>query len=274
MFSNWQKGAMNRMSRLHKKTAIVTGGTEGIGKATVRRLAEEGARVAFCGRRLELGYTVEAEFRSAGMDVTFFPCDVSDVVQIGRFVVKSLELLGTLDIIVCNAGGGRALPWPEHDDENWEGTLRLNLDSVYHLCRLCWPHMTNTGGGSIVAISSLSAWGAIGQTQLQKMGGRQPNPAYQVAKAGLEGLVIHLAGRGGEHGIRVNAVRPGRILTEKWENVGENALFWGLYKDIQILKRQGEPIDVANAVLYLASDESKFVTGTFLDVSGGAIGRL
>jgi NAD(P)-dependent dehydrogenase (short-subunit alcohol dehydrogenase family) len=91
----------------------------------------------------------------------------------------------------------------------------------------------------------------------------------------MEGLVAHLAGRGGEHGIRVNGIRPGRILTRQWEEaMREDFLFWNFYRQIQVLPQHGRSDDIAEAVLYMASDASKFVTGTILDVNGGAIGKI
>ncbi len=145
---------------------------------------------------------------------------------------------------------------------------------MLHVCRAAWPHLVARGGGAIVPITSLSAWMAIGKDQLAKMGG-MPGAGYQAAKAGMEGLTVYLAGRGGEHGIRVNAVRPGRILTDKFESwLGEDGVFWSHYREAQLLKRHGRSEDIANAVLFFASDESSFITGTVLDVNGGAVVRL
>ena len=261
--------------RLAGKLAIVTGGNSGIGEATVRRFAAEGARVAFCARREEPGRAVEAAVREAGGDARFFACDVTDPARVRAFVEDATGALGGLDAVVNNAGTGGVDAWPDESDEQWQSILDLNLNGMFYLCRAAWPHLVARGGGSIVAITSLSGVAGIGADQLELMGGFQPSASYQASKAGMEGLVLHLAGRGGEHGIRVNAVRPGRILTPQFEAMmGEDGVFWNFYKRIQMLKRHGRAEDVADAALYLASDEAKFVTAEIVDVDGGAIGKV
>jgi NAD(P)-dependent dehydrogenase (short-subunit alcohol dehydrogenase family) len=141
-------------------------------------------------------------------------------------------------------------------------------------CKAAWPHRV-ASAGNIVVVSSLSAWLGVGQHELDQMGGFQPCPSYQASKAGIEGLAKHLAGRGGEHGVRVNVVRPGRILTDKWEGVlGQDGLFWSHYEKVQLLKRHGRTQHVAAAVAFLASDEAAFITAAVLDVDGGAVVKL
>jgi NAD(P)-dependent dehydrogenase (short-subunit alcohol dehydrogenase family) len=257
--------------RLTGKVALVTGGTTGIGEAIVRRFAAEGAQVVFCARTAEAGRAVERDVPGA----SFVRCDVTDERDVEALVAAAVERHGGLDVVVSNAGTGGGHPWPTESTEAWDGIVDLNLNGMMYLCRAAWPHLAARGGGSVVAITSLSAWMAIGKDQLERMGGFQPSASYQASKAAMEGLTVHLAGRGGEHGIRVNAVRPGRILTDKFrEWLGEDGVFWSHYREVQILKRHGHVDDVANAALFFASDESSFVTGTVLDVNGGAIVKL
>ena len=259
------------MARLDGKVALVTGGTTGIGEAIVRRFAGEGAQVTFCARTEADGHALEAAVPGA----RFVRCDVTDEADVAALVATAVDTFGGIDIVVANAGTGGGHPWPDEPTDVWDGFLDLNLNGTMYLCRAAWPHLVARGGGAIVAITSLSAWMAVGEHQLERMGGMQPSASYQASKAAMEGLTVHLAGRGGEHGIRVNAVRPGRILTDKFRGwLGEDGIFWSHYREVQLIKRHGHVDDVANATLFLASDESSFITGTMLDVNGGAVVKV
>jgi meso-butanediol dehydrogenase/(S,S)-butanediol dehydrogenase/diacetyl reductase len=262
------------MSRLAGKRVILTGGTTGIGEATVHRCVAEGAKVAFCARSEEQGAAV-AKASSA----SFYACDVTDAEQVARFVDGAAAELGGLDLVVANAGGAMGISaWPNESPEEWQRTVDLNLNGTMFTCQSAWPHLQQSGSASVIIVSSLSAVMAIGQSQLEKMGGMQPPPSYQASKAAVDGLMIHLAGRGGNDGIRVNSIRPGRILTEKllgyFGGDTDAAVFWGHYKELQIIKRHGHVDDIANAVVFLGSDESSFITGQILNVDGGAIAHL
>jgi meso-butanediol dehydrogenase/(S,S)-butanediol dehydrogenase/diacetyl reductase len=202
-------------------------------------------------------------------------CDVTDSQQVGATIEQTVETYGKLNVVVNNAGTASPHQWPEEPDDAWDDVLRLNLSGMFYVSRAAWPHLLAAGGGSIINISSFSAVAGVGKDQLEAMGGFQPSASYQASKAGMEGLMYHLAGRGGEHGIRVNCVRPGRILTRQWEEtMGEDFLFWPFYRKLQMLKQHGRSEDVADAALYLASDESRFVTAEIIDVNGGAVGKV
>lgn len=270
----------DREGRLDAKVAIVTGGSSGIGEAIVTRFAREGARVVFCGRNEAAGTDVERQVRAdpiaraAGGDATFVRCDVTDEHQVDELVQRTTDFYGALDIVVSNAGTGGGALWPSEPTDVWKGFIDLNLNGMMYLCRAAWPHLVARGGGSVIAITSLSAWMGIGRDQLAKMGGA-PSASYQASKAAMEGLVVHLAGRGGEHAIRVNGIRPGRILTDKFRGwMGEEAVFWNHYREAQLIKRHGHVDDVAATALFFASDDSSFITGTVLDVNGGAVVKL
>jgi len=259
------------MSRLSDKRVVVTGGTTGIGAAIVKRCIDEGARVAFCARTAETG---EATAKETGAH--FFPCDITDAAAVKTFVDAAAEKLGGVDVLVANAGGSVGFgQWPDTPADAWQATLDLNLNGTMFSCQSAWPHLVAAGAGSIIIVSSLSAAMAVGKDQLDKMGGMQPPPEYQASKAGIDGLMVHLAGRGGEHQIRVNSIRPGRILTDKLLGLfggdAEAAIFWPHYKEAQLLKRHGHVDDVAHAVVFLGSDESSFITGQILKVDGGAV---
>ena len=183
---------------------------------------------------------------------------------------------GGLDAVVCNAGTGGGAQWPEESDEDWQAILDLNLNGMFYTCRAAWPHLVARGGGAIVAITSLSGVAGIGAHQLERMGGFQPSPSYQASKAAMEGLVQHLAGRGGEQRHPAStrsdpaASSPGSGR-RPWARTSCSG---ASTRRSRCLPRHGRSEDIAEAVLYMASDAAKFTTGAILDVNGGAIGKV
>lgn len=252
--------------RFAGRVALVTGGSTGIGAAIVERFVDEGAAVVTCARH-------EPEKPFSG-EVAFVAADVTNEGDMARVVDAAITRHGRLDIVVANAGTGGGGQWPDESIDDWQAIVDLNLNGTMLTCRAAWQHLVEASG-SVVIVSSLSAWMGIGKTELEQMGGFQPSASYQASKAGIEGLAVHLAGRGGEHGVRVNVVRPGRILTARWaEMLGEDGLFWSHYERIQLLKRQGRAEDVAAAVAFLASEDAAFITGVVLNVDGGAVAKV
>jgi NAD(P)-dependent dehydrogenase (short-subunit alcohol dehydrogenase family) len=243
-------------SRLSGKVAIVTGGTQGIGAATVRRFAAEGAVVVFGGRQAALGEALAAEVSGA----CFVQGDVTQREDLQR-LVDTAQAAGGVDVLVNNAGVGYMSLLQDLTDEAWDRALDINLRAAMRLSRLVVPLMLARGGGSIINIASLAA----------VMGGPK-YAAYSASKAGLCGLTRALAGELGRPGIRVNAILPGAIETEMFATeVDAHQKAW--LETMTPLGRVGQPDEIARMALFLASGEASFVTGQSIAVDGGVMMR-
>lgn len=244
--------------RLRNKVAMITGGGTGIGRATAILFAREGAKVMIVGRRRKpLEETVHF-IESEGGTVRYALCDVSKAEEVQRTVEEIMEIFGRIDILFNNAavptGIGKTIV--DLSEEEWDSLMAVNLKGVFLCSKTIIPHMTKGGGGVIVNCSSIS--GHIGQ---RKQG------AYNAAKGGVELLTKCMALDFAEYNIRVNAVCPA------WVEIEFNRETIRQYEE-EILRthpigRVGQPDDIAPAVLYLASAESSWVTGTSLMVDGG-----
>jgi len=234
----------------------VTGAARGIGAATARRLATEGARVLLTDVDLAAARRTAAELADEGLDVAPFACDVGDRAAVDRAVAHAVEPFGGLDVLVNNAFACTpdAPLFEDEPDEVWARDLDVTLTGAYRCCRAALPHLAASGRGAIVSIGSVNG--------VQDFG----NHAYSAAKAGLGSLTRTLAGRAAPRGVRVNLVTPGTVRTTAWEGRDEElAAVRGLYP----LGRVGEPEDVAAAVAFLASRDASWITGTTLAVDGG-----
>ena len=245
--------------RLKDKVAIVTGAARGIGLGIARALAREGARVAVCDIRAELLDEAVAEIEASQCQVLGFQMDVTRVEQIQQVVDSVLGQWGSIDILVNNAGIYEVLPFEEISEAQWDRLLAVNLKGAFLCCQAIVPHMKRQGSGRVVNIASSAG----------KTGGVLAGAHYSVSKAGLICLAKQLARELGPHGITVNAIAPGRIDTPMIQTVSkeENEAF----VQKTPLGRLGTPEDVANAVVFLASDEASFITGEILDVNGGLL---
>lgn len=247
--------------RLEGEVAWVTGAARGLGWAIAQGLAREGATLALNDLRpLE---EAEVRIRKMGGTVLTMKGDVSNAREVRQMAEKILKEFGRIDILVNNAGGGLDVPFSilDMEEQDWDRVVDLNLKGVFLCCKAVIPPMRKQGKGKIVNISSLA-----GRSSATTVG-----PAYTGAKAGVLGLTRHLAKTEGPYGIRVNAVSPGSILTER---LAER--FQSYPKDEQEkrlattpLRRFGKPEEVAAAVVFLVSDEASFITGANLDVNGG-----
>ncbi len=240
------------MNRLVGKHALITGGAKGIGEAIVRRFVAEGARVIVADRLEDRGRSLVAELGEAA---TFRGLDVID--EAGWRLLATNLLQDPINVLVNNAGGLLA-PKALHlvDPVEWQDEIQLNVTSVFLAMRFMIPVMLKSGGGSIVNISSIS--GVVGQNDA---------PGYQAAKAGVRLLTKNAAITYATDGIRVNTICPGSISTER--SLGRPPERIKAFTDATPMKRMGLPLEVAHVALFLASDESSFVTGTDIAVDGG-----
>jgi meso-butanediol dehydrogenase / (S,S)-butanediol dehydrogenase / diacetyl reductase len=234
---------------------LVTGGGSGIGLAITRAFLDGGATVAITGRRkerLEQALEGHPPERTAAI-----PADVSDGAQVRDLVAQVVERFGRLDVVVSNAAGYETGPITELADEAWERLRATNVDAFFHLTKAALPHLAESGG-NLVAVSSVSGdrgdWGQA---------------AYNASKAAITNFVRSLALDWGEQGVRLNAVAPAFTLTELTEGVGRDEASLAPYVNRIALGRPGLPEDVAPAVLFLASDAARYVTGAVLPVDGG-----
>ena len=259
--------------RLEGRVAIVTGGNSGIGEATAHLFAREGAKVALMARREAEGQAVQDAIRGEGGEAKFITCDVSDRKKVDAAVEEVIATYGGINVLFNNAGGGAGQNFPDEDDESWDRIIRVNLTGTFYMSRAVWPHLIAAGGGAIVNMSSLAASVGFSKNMLELAGGA-PGASYYAAKAGIDAFTRYVASMGGQHNIRANCVRPGQILTPGATNDKGVHWFKNMFDMIQILERPGEAEDVANVVLFLASDEASFLTGEMINVDGGCPRKL
>ena len=252
--------------KLDGKVAIVTGGSDGIGAATCRLFAREGARVAIMARGEPKGLEVQEGIRGEGGEATFMRCDVTDSEAVNAAVDRTVSTYGGVNILMNNAGrsfGGR---FPDEEDDDFEATVRLNLFGTFYMSKAVWPHLVEAGGGAIVNVSSVAAVIAHNKRSFDAGGAIGPPAAYAAAKAGIEGFTRYIAAKGGHHNIRINCIRPGQILVPY---MGETHPIKPYFDMRQLLNGPGYPEDAANLALFLASDDGRFITAETIDLDGG-----
>jgi NAD(P)-dependent dehydrogenase (short-subunit alcohol dehydrogenase family) len=249
---------------LEGKVAIISGGGTGIGAATARRFAAEGAKVVVTGRRPEPLEVVAAE--TQGLAV---PGDATDPEHAPALVAAAVELFGGLDIVVANAGAGYGGSAGEVDDERWTRTLEVNLTGALRLVRAALPALLERGGGSIVLVSSVS--GLVSGTD---------GAAYVTSKTAMLGLARSIAVDYGPRGIRANALCPGWVVTPMGDRaMDELANERGISRDEAYrlvtehipMRRPATAEEIASCCLFLAGDDSAIVTGTTLVADGGGL---
>ena len=248
--------------RLLNKVAIITGGSSGIGKATAILFAKEGAKVVIAARNPEDGRATVDLIKKTGGKAVFLRTDVSKEAEIKNLMDFTVKLFGRIDILCNNAGVELAKPVTETTEEELNKILDINLKGVFFGCKHAIPHMLKSGGGSIV--NTASSTGLVGSPNLA---------AYCASKGAVVLLTKETALDYAKKNIRVNCVCPGAILTPMIKRFTEKSqdpeqALKNLDK-MHPIGRIGRPEEVANAMLFLASDESSFVTGHALSVDGG-----
>lgn len=252
------------MKGLEGKTIIVTGGASGIGKATCKKLAEEGAKVAITDIRDDQGIELEKEINNNGGQAGYWNLNVTDETQVKRIFSEINERFGPIDGLVNNAGiSGADKPTDEVTKEEWEEVMDINVTGVFLCTKHVVPYMRKNGSGSIVNLSSI--YGIVGNQDL---------PPYHASKGAVRVMTKNDALFYAEDGIRVNSVHPGFIWTPLVEELAERQEqsveeFRKELDSLHPLGHVGKPENIASGIAFLASDESSFMTGSELVIDGG-----
>ena len=251
--------------RLKDKVAIITGAASGIGRQTVLRFAQEGARVVVSDRNRSGGEETQRLLKEAGSDALFVPVDVSKPDQVEKMVEQTVGQFGKLDVLV-NAAAVliRTPPLAEVDERDWDLMMDINLKGMFFCCKYAIPAMLKGGGGSIVNIAS--------QAGIRGFGMSLP---YAVSKAGVIHLTTTAASQYTSQGIRVNVIAPGSVDTPQFRGSTASSDAVREREEQHPMGRVGKPEEIANVILFLASDEASYVSGSLFIADGGgaAAGR-
>lgn len=247
---------------LHGKTAIVTGGSKGIGSAMALGLGHQGADVAIVSRNAAEGEQIAAQIRAMGRQALAIACDVTSKASVDAMVQKAMDAFGHIDILINNAGMNIRKPVIEVEESDWDTVLDTNLKGIFLVAQSVGQRMIPQKKGKIINIASIAA--AVGLPNLA---------AYCASKGGIAQLTKVMALEWAEHNIQVNAVAPAYILTPMTQGLLENPERLNWILGMTPMGRLGTMEEVAGPVMFLASDWSNYVTGTTLMVDGGWTAR-
>ncbi len=254
--------------RLENKVALITGGTSGIGEATARLFAAEGARVAITGRRRELGENVVAEINRSGGAAIYIEADVIRSIDCARSINQTIAAFSRIDILFNNAGIAAQGTLEQTSEADWDRTFEVNVKGVYLMTKLIIPVMRGQGGG--VIINNASDWGVVGGPGYA---------AYSATKGAVVLLTKTVALEVARENIRVNAICPGDTFVERWRKDERRNSSGDMDQRLKEMGeempigRVGTVVEIAKSVLFLASEDSSFMTGATLIVDGGNTAR-
>tara|TARA_R110002110_G_scaffold70800_1_gene189487 strand:+ start:18336 stop:19154 length:819 start_codon:yes stop_codon:yes gene_type:complete len=259
-----QNKKRNTTMRLKDKVAIISGGAGGFGAAAARLFASEGARVAVADISEEAGTNLAKEICETGGVAKFFKIDVTQPAEWETLVAQTVDRFGKLDILINNAGISHLAMTDPMSVDGWKTLMDVNANSVFYGTRAALPAMITSGGGSIVNVSSL--YGILGSPG---------HSGYNASKGAVRALTKATAVTHGSHGIRANSIHPGVMQPmQSGGAVDERVLkMRNQFAKMTPLGRMGQPSDVANAMLFLASDESSYITGAELVIDGGLMAQ-
>jgi NAD(P)-dependent dehydrogenase (short-subunit alcohol dehydrogenase family) len=256
---------VNGTGRLHGKSAVVTGAAFGIGRATAEAFAREGARLIATDIQGQPLLALAEELRRGGTEVETVVGDVSVEAEARRMIDAAIDRFGRLDVLVANAGIIPLGDATEMTAADWDSVMAIDGRGMFLTCKFAIEAMVSTGGGAIVCLSSISG-----------VAGQKRQAAYGPAKFVATGLTKHLAVEWADRGIRVNAVAPGTIRTERVKQFPDEpggAEYLAEIERMHPMGRIGEPAEVANVIVFLASDDASFVTGAVVPVDGGYLAQ-
>jgi len=250
------------MTSLKDKVALVTGGGTGIGAATALRLAEEGAKVAVCGRRIEPLESIASQIENKGGQALAIVCDIADESQVDMTISAVASQFGGLDILVNNATLLEAGLIDGHTTESWHKNFSVTVDGTLFMMRAAYPHLAKSKG-SVVNVSSI-----VGSQGTPYMTG------YAAAKGAVNSMTRNAAIEWARAGVRCNAVVPGAIMTDPTKAILPDEQAQAYMESLIPMRRIGDPEEVANAIVFLASPLASYITGVLLPVDGGRATEL